>query len=323
MSNPSVRTVGIAGFTALLHVTSVLALVRQYEYPMTEAFLPLLAVSVGAFGYAFVPTLVSVHTRLVTPVLGLLASVVAVVVATATSPAPVWNTLGSQSVVTGAPHVWNYVNTWGILLGLIFVAGVTEFAIRHGYQLASGRLQAVPSLPFSRRMLTVTVILVAGFLGTATALTTSLAGSMVGLLVVGSFAAVATVIPRSPPVSGAGRADCVVCRVRATGRSGRDVRDTRQRRPSALTGSVRHPLRRRLVSRVAAPVTVPRMERRPVRCRTEFDLNSSSVDIRTYHPASAGRRHVFPMIASSEDIQQRIDRLEEIADTASCTYVKI
>lgn len=195
MSNPSVKTVGIAVFAALLHVTTVLVLVRQYDYPMTEAFLPLLAVSVGAFGYAFVPTLVSVHTRLVTPVLGLVASVVAVVVATATSPAPVWGTLGSQSVVIGPVYVWNYVTAWPILLALTFVAGVTEFAIRHGYQLASGRLQALPSLPFSRWMLAVTVIPVAGLLGTATALTTSSAGSMVGLLIVGSLVAVATIIP--------------------------------------------------------------------------------------------------------------------------------
>lgn len=144
------RALLVAVVAGLLNAGGILALYARDGYPALEsppelALLAVTAVLVGA-----IPTLVSVHTRLVTPGIGFLALLGGAVVLDLRTPSPVWSEFEGHVIVEGPTHVGSYANRWYLWLGLLLFAGFLEFAVRRQYGIAEGRLRDLPAIPSSR-----------------------------------------------------------------------------------------------------------------------------------------------------------------------------
>ena len=193
----SLRTIGLAAAGGLANVAIVLALYARADYPTLESTVDIAGLVIPVFAVGFVPILVSAHTRLLSPTVGFLAALVGTTYVELTTPMPEWGELGGYVVVDGPTHVASYANTWYVWLSLVLVAGLLEFALRRGYDVADERLRHLPPLPLSRAALAGTVAGFAGLVGIATALLVLRAGIRppAAALIVFAAAAAVTVVP--------------------------------------------------------------------------------------------------------------------------------
>jgi len=173
---PSTRAVTIAVIAGLANVAVVVGLYARDGYPVLESASATAVLVVTAFLVGFVPAVLSIHTRLIAPIVGFFALLVGVGFLEATTPSPEWGELGGSVVVDGPTHVGSYANTWSLWVALLCYAGALEFGLRRGYGLADGRLRNLPSLPLDRRSVTGASLGVAGLVGLATALLVLRAG---------------------------------------------------------------------------------------------------------------------------------------------------
>lgn len=150
MSRPTPATVAAATIGGLANVAVVLVLYGRAGYPAFESISGMTPLAVTAFALGFVPVLVTAHTRLVAPAVGLLAVLAGTAYVELTSPAPEWGERSGHVIVEGPTHVASYANTWYVWLAMLLVAAVVEFAIRRGYGVGNRRLRHLPDLPLPR-----------------------------------------------------------------------------------------------------------------------------------------------------------------------------
>lgn len=165
MSRPSTPTVAVATGAGLANVAVVLALYARAGYPALESAVEVAVLTVLVFVTAFVPVLVSAHTRLLSPAIGFGAVLAGTVYLELTTPSPEWSELGGHVVVDGPTHVGSYANAWYLWLALTLLAGVVEFAIRRGYGVGDHGLRNLPQLPLSWGTLARTVVGFASLVG--------------------------------------------------------------------------------------------------------------------------------------------------------------
>ncbi len=166
---PSTRALTIAAVAGLANVAVVVGLYARDGYPVLESTSATAVLVATAFLVGVVPALLSVHTRLIAPIVGFLALLVGVGFLEVTTPSPEWGELGGYVVVDGPTHVGSYANTWYLWVALLLYAGVLEFGLRGTYGLADGRLRNLPSVPLDRRSLAVLSAGSAVVVGLATA----------------------------------------------------------------------------------------------------------------------------------------------------------
>ena len=170
MTRPSRTALAAAMGGGVLNVAVVLGLLARGVYPMLGATTPTGIIVLTGFTLGFVATLVTAHTRLISPAVGFLSVLAATTYLELTSPQPNFGTLNGHIIVDGPLYVLSYANTWYVWLALLLLAGLVEFAIRRGYGIGSRRLQHLPTVPLSRYTIAWVVAGFAGVLGVATML---------------------------------------------------------------------------------------------------------------------------------------------------------
>jgi len=170
MDRPSRRAVAMATVGGLANVATVTALYARAAYPTLESTSATGLLVLTGFSLGFIVTLITAHTRLLTPTIGLFAVLSVTTFLELTTPLPVWSELHGHTVVDGATHVGSYANTWYLWLGLFVFAGVTEYGVRRGYAIGDRRLRNLPSLPLTQRTMAWTVTGSGGLLGSGTLL---------------------------------------------------------------------------------------------------------------------------------------------------------
>lgn len=183
MTCPNRRSIAAALLAGGGHVGVLLALFESLEYTAVEASPWLGVFALLAFVQGAVPVLVSVHTRLFAPAIGLLAlfsGVVAVELSGAGDPNLLEMYVMSIFI--------------GLTGGLVVFAGAIEFALRRGYRLGGGRLRNLPPLPgfeSSRRI----AVGSAGFVGLPAGILGYFFGGPVTALLVVLLATGAAAVP--------------------------------------------------------------------------------------------------------------------------------
>lgn len=166
MSRPSLPTflVGVGG--GLIHLAVVEFTFRRLGH-VPEALWPLSsiegALTVFAFGFGVV--LVTAHTGLVSPPVGLGALLAWATYRDLTTPTPEWSELGGHLVVDGPVFLTSYVETWYVWLGLLAVVAGVEFGLRRHHTLDDTRLRGLPTLPNDGRNAALASGLVAAAVG--------------------------------------------------------------------------------------------------------------------------------------------------------------
>ncbi|MWV65516.1 hypothetical protein GRS48_11905 [Halorubrum sp. JWXQ-INN 858] len=162
MSTPSLRTLLVATIGGFAHLGVVEFLFRLLGH-VPDSLWPLASVENAAFVFAFgfLVVLLTVHTRLLSPVVGLPALLAWATYRDVASPTPVWSELGGHLVVDGPVSLARYVWTWEVWLATFVVLAAVEYGLRHHYGVGDERLRNLPPLPSSRRE----VALVAGAAG--------------------------------------------------------------------------------------------------------------------------------------------------------------
>ncbi|SEW21080.1 hypothetical protein [Natrinema salifodinae] len=198
MTRRPVRTVAIAGLGGLANAAVVAALLVHFDYPLLDSTVDLAVVATMAFLLGAVPFSIAAHTGLVAPAGGLAALLCGTVYVELTTPIPEKvGELGGYDIVEGPFHIYNYADSWLVLLALLLVAGVAEFAIRRGYGLGAARLRNLPALPLPWRTLAKTVAGVAALVGIGTVVLVDESAGLTPetVFVVFVSAAVVTVVP--------------------------------------------------------------------------------------------------------------------------------
>ncbi|WP_418282753.1 hypothetical protein [Halorubrum sp. DTA98] len=162
MSTPSPRTLLVAAIGGVAHLSVVEFLFRWLGH-VPDSLWPLAAVESAAFVFAFgvLVVLLSAHTRLLSPVVGLPALLAWATYRDVVSPTPVWSELEGYLVVDGPVYLTSYVGTWYVWLATFVVLAAVEYGIRQRYGLGDNRLRNLPPVPPSRRA----TVLVAGAVG--------------------------------------------------------------------------------------------------------------------------------------------------------------
>lgn len=127
----------LGGGAHVLGVVVLFASDLQSATPAGAAIFSLLLV-VFVFSPAAIPTAVSAHTRLVSPVLAFVAISLAVA-------APAFGVADPAATESA----YGVAMASGLVVTLPLYAGAVEFAIRDGYGIGNERLRGLPSLPLS------------------------------------------------------------------------------------------------------------------------------------------------------------------------------
>jgi hypothetical protein len=164
MGSPSLRTLLVATSGGVVHLGTVEFLFRQLDH-VPDSLWPLASVTSAAvvFAFGFLVALLSAHTRLLSPIIGLPALLAWATYRDIASPAPEWSELGGHLVVDGPVYLTSYVGTWYVWLATFVVLATVEYGLRQHYELGNGRLRNLPPVPSSRR----TTALMAGAIGGA------------------------------------------------------------------------------------------------------------------------------------------------------------
>lgn len=151
MSTPSLRTFLVAVAGGIAHLGIVEFLFRWLGH-VPESLWPLVSVisAVFVFTFGFLVVLVSAHTRLLSPVVGLSALLIWSTYRDITSPLPEWSELGGHLVVDGPVYLTSYVGTWYVWAATFVVLAAVEYGLRGHYGISDERLRNLPSLPSSR-----------------------------------------------------------------------------------------------------------------------------------------------------------------------------
>ncbi len=168
MSWPSSRTIAVATLGGIGHLAAVEVLFRRLQ-PAPEILWPLASMENAAplFIVGFLAVLVTVHTRLLAPTVGVVAVLGWATYREVTTPMPEWSELGGHLVVDGPVFLTSYRATWYVWLALFVVAAGIEFGLRSRYELGSARLRNVPPLPDDTRGAGVVAGIIGGVFGLA------------------------------------------------------------------------------------------------------------------------------------------------------------
>lgn len=168
MSTPSLRTLLVAMAGGLAHLGVVEFLFRWLNH-VPDSLWPLASLSSAGFvfGFGFLVVLLSTHTRLGSPIVGLAAMLGWSTYRDFVSPLPEWSELGGHLVVDGTVYLTSYVGTWFVWLATFVVLAAVEYGLRNHYQVGNTRLRNLPPLPASRRATALTACAVGGTFGIA------------------------------------------------------------------------------------------------------------------------------------------------------------
>ena len=152
MSVPSLRTLLIATIGGCAHLGIVEFLFRWLGH-VPDSVWPLASVATAAFVFAFgfLVVLLSVHTRLLSPIVGLPTLLAWATYRDITSPTPEWSELGGHLTVDGSVYLTSYVGTWYVWLTVLVVFATVEYGLRGHYGIDEKRLRNLPPMPSSRR----------------------------------------------------------------------------------------------------------------------------------------------------------------------------
>lgn len=152
MSQPSIRTAVAATVGGVTHL-AVVEILFRYLAHVPESLWPLASIGNAAsvFLFGFVVVLMTAHTRLLSPVGGVMALLGWATYREVTSPMPEWSDLGGYLVVDGPVFLTSYQGTWYVWLALFVVAASIEFGLRRQYEVGDAWLRNLPPLPDDRR----------------------------------------------------------------------------------------------------------------------------------------------------------------------------
>ncbi|AUX09298.1 hypothetical protein AArcSl_1669 [Halalkaliarchaeum desulfuricum] len=162
MSTPSFRTLLVATVGGVVHLGIVEFLFRWLGH-VPDSLWPLASIlsAVFVFTFGFLVVLLSAHTGLLSPVIGLPTLLAWATYRDIAAPPPEWSELGGHLVVDGSVYLTSYVGTWYVWLATVVVFAAVEFGFRHHYEIGDVRLRNLPPMPFGRRAL----VLVSGAVG--------------------------------------------------------------------------------------------------------------------------------------------------------------
>lgn len=131
MSSPSLRTPLVAAIGGVAHLGAVEFLFRRLGH-VPDSLWPLASVTsaVSVFAFGFLVVLLSVHTRVLSPVVGLPTLLAWATYRDLASPTPEWSELGGHLVVDGSVYLTSYVGTWYVWLATFVVLAAVEYGPR-------------------------------------------------------------------------------------------------------------------------------------------------------------------------------------------------
>jgi|AntDeeMetagen134_2_1112570.scaffolds.fasta_scaffold01543_8 hypothetical protein len=168
MGSPSLRTLLVAAISGVAHLGIVEFLFRQLDH-VPNSLWPLASVTsaAAAFAFGFLVALLSAHTRLLSPIVGLPALLTWATYRDIAAPAPEWSELGGHLVVDGPVYLTSYVGTWYVWLATFIVLAAVEYGLRQHYRIGNGRLRNLPPVPLSRRAIVLVAVTFGGTFGVA------------------------------------------------------------------------------------------------------------------------------------------------------------
>lgn len=162
MSTPTPRTILGAVVGGVAHLVVVEFLFRWLGH-VPDSLWPLASAGSAAFvfTFGFLVVLLSAHTRLLSPAVGLPTLLVWATYRDVASPMPEWSEIGGNLVVDGSIYLTSYVGTWYVWFATFVVLAAVEYGIRHHHEISEQRLRNLPPVPSSRRA----TLFVAGAVG--------------------------------------------------------------------------------------------------------------------------------------------------------------
>ena len=202
MSSPSLRTLLVATLGGVVHLGVVEFLFRWLGH-VPDSLWPLASVGSAAFVFAFgfLAVLLSAHTRLLSPVVGLPTLLAWATYRDVASPAPEWSELSGHLVVDGSVYLTSYAGTWYVWLATFVVLAAVEYGVRTHYGIRAERLRNLPPVPSSRRATTLVAGAIGGTFGVAVVAWTAGVGVSPTLIV--PVLAVTTALAAAVPVAAA------------------------------------------------------------------------------------------------------------------------
>lgn len=198
MVRPTLRSITAGLLGGVANGALAVALIETAGYAVVESTAETTVLTAIAFGFGFVPVVLSAHTRLVAPAAGVAALLVGVTYTALTSPpAAKLYELGGHDVVSEPALFSRYARFWPVWFGLLIVAGVAEYAIRRGYGLWSHPLRNLPDLPLPRSDMTGAVVVASSLVGVGAAIEFKQLAPLAAFL----LAAAATAVPLTAVLS--------------------------------------------------------------------------------------------------------------------------